>query len=181
MENRQLNIHNKTIESVKNGNARAMHTLYQQYSKAMFNVCIRMTNSREDAEDILQEAFTDAFQNINSYAYEASFGAWLKRIVVNKCINALKKQRVDLILTDIDYEVVTDEEVDYSMIELQVERVNQAITELPDGYKLVCTLYLIEGYDHKEIAQILNISESTSKSQYMRAKKKLKQIIVNYG
>ena len=181
MENKQLNIHNKTIEQAKNRNAKALHTLYKQYSRAMFNVCIRMTNSYEDAEDILQDAFTDAFQKLDSYAYESSFGSWLKRIVINKCINALKKKEIDLVFSDTENENITEYEVDYSNIDLQVEQIKLSINKLPDGYKLVCTLYLIEGYDHKEIAQILNISESTSKSQYMRAKKKLKQIIVNYG
>lgn len=144
----------------------------------MFNVCMRMTNSREDAEDILQDAFTDAFQNLDSFKRKSSFGAWLKRIVVNKCINAIKKRSVDIILTDTLNEAAEVKDIEFDNIDLKVEKVNKALTKLPDGYRLILTLYLFEGYDHQEISQILNISESTSKSQYMRAKKKIKEIIL---
>lgn len=171
-------ITNKYIERAKKGNGKALHILYEQYSKAMFNICVRMSSSFEDAEDILQEAFTDAFLNLHTYAYDASFGAWLKKIVINKCINALKKKRKELVFTNSNEEIVANEETNYNSLELEVEKVHKAIMKLPSGYKIVCSLYLLEGYDHREIAQILDISESTSKSQYMRAKKKLKEILV---
>ena len=178
LEETRFNIPDRTIEKARKGNARAMYSLYTQYSKAMFNVCMRMTNSREDAEDILQDAFTDAFQNLDSFKRKSSFGAWLKRIVVNKCINAIKKRSVDLILTDTLNEAAEVKDIEFDNIDLKVEKVNKALTKLPDGYRLILTLYLFEGYDHQEISQILNISESTSKSQYMRAKKKIKEIIL---
>ncbi|MDA3893346.1 MAG: sigma-70 family RNA polymerase sigma factor [Salinivirgaceae bacterium] len=177
MEISQHNILGNTIERAKKGNAKAMQTLYNEYAKAMFNICMRMTNSREDAEDILQEAFTNAFQNLSSYKYEATFGAWLKRIVVNRCINTLNRRKVELIFNDTENETISDEDIDYSSIELQVAKVHKAIMELPDGYRLVCSLYLLEGYDHKEIAQILDINESTSKSQYMRGKKRILEML----
>lgn len=177
MELEQSKITNKYIERAQRGNGKAMKILYDQYAKAMFNICIRMSNSIEDAEDILQEAFTDAFLNINSYAFNATFGAWLKRIVINKCINALKKKKVELVLTNTDEDTLASDETNYDTLDLQVEKIHSAIMKLPDGYKIVCSLYLLEGYDHKEIAQILDISESTSKSQYMRAKSKLKQMM----
>lgn len=182
LKSTQSKITEKYIEKAQRGNSKAMKVLYEQYSKAMFNICVRMSNSFEDAEDILQEAFTDAFLNINSYNFEASFGSWIKRIVINKCINALKKKKVDIVLTDKDETNLVSDEVDYGNINFQVEQVHNAIAKLPEGYKVVCSLYLLEGYDHKEIAQILNIAESTSKSQYMRAKKKLIELIkVNHG
>jgi len=93
LENKQNIILNNTIEKAKKGSSKAMHLIYKQYAKAMYSTCIRMSNSKEDAEDILQESFTNAFQNLNSYAYQASFGTWLKRIVVNNCINASNKKK----------------------------------------------------------------------------------------
>lgn len=180
LKTKQINIAYNIIEKAKKGNNKALKSIYDDYSKAMFNICIRMSNSLEDAEDLLQEAFTDAFLKLDSYLHEASFGAWLKRIVINKCINALQKKNIDLILSDKETETVCLEETDYSDVDLKVEQVNKAIMELPTGYKVICNLYLLEGYDHREIAQILDISESTSKSQYMRGKKKLKEILLNH-
>jgi RNA polymerase sigma-70 factor (ECF subfamily) len=139
-----------------------------------------MMNNQPESEDILQEAFTEAFINLDTFRYESSFGAWLKRIVVNRCINHMKKRKVDLYLTDNlkgnDYYEEEESERDYK---LEVTRVQKAVELLPDGYRVILTLYLFEGYDHLEIAQILNISESTSKSQYLRAKKKVLDILKN--
>jgi RNA polymerase sigma-70 factor (ECF subfamily) len=168
----------KIIEQAKGGNGKAMQTLYNEYSRAMFSTCMRMSNTREDAEDLLQESFIDAFQHLDTFAYEASFGTWLKRIVINRCINALKKKKIDFVLEANIEDANIDEEIDYTDINFQVNKINKAIMDLPNGYKVICSLYLLEGYDHKEIAQILNIHESTSKTQYMRAKKKLKQVLL---
>lgn len=143
----------------------------------MFNVSMRMCDSREDAEDVLQEAFTAAFQNLHTYAHEAAFGAWLKRIVVNRCINSLNKKKEDWILSDEELPVAEEDEIDFSTIEFKVEQVNQAIMTLPDGYRIITSLYLLEGYDHNEIAAIMDISVSTSKSQYMRAKRKIREAL----
>lgn len=140
-----------------------------------------MTNHQEEAEDVLQEAFTYAFRRLASFRFESSFGAWLKRIVVNTCINHLKKKRVDLVYTQEDYQydaaTPEDEVVDYGSIKMEVKRVLDAMRKLPDGYRVIISLYLLEGYDHREISEIMNISESTSKSQYLRAKKKIKEIL----
>lgn len=147
----------------------------------MFNICFRMTNQFEEAEDVLQEAFAYAFNKLSSFRYESSFGAWLKRIVVNTCINHLKKRKVDLFYTEKNFESVPDEEVvDYGEIQLEVEKVRRAMEKLSDGYRIIFSLYLLEGYDHKEIAEIMHITESTSKSQFLRAKKKIKEIIEDY-
>jgi RNA polymerase sigma-70 factor (ECF subfamily) len=140
-----------------------------------------MINQQEEAEDVLQEAFTYAFMRLSSFRFESSFGAWLKRIVVNTCINQLKKRRLELVYTDSTYDVLPEEEViDYGEINFEVEKVRKAIEKLPEGYRVVFSLYLLEGYDHKEIAEIMNISESTSKSQFLRAKKKIKEIIESH-
>ena len=171
-------IHREIIELSKEGNPRAQYQLYKLYAKAMFNICVRMLNNKEEAEDLLQESFTDAFMKLNSFRYESSFGAWLKRIVINKCINAIQKKKVDLVFRDFPVEPVAgDEAVDYSGIEMDVRRIHRAVEKLPDGYRVIFSLYALEGYDHGEISQILKISESTSKSQYLRAKQKIKELI----
>jgi RNA polymerase sigma factor (sigma-70 family) len=171
-------IHREIIELSKEGNPKAQFQLYKLYSKAMFNICRRMLNNREEAEDLLQESFTDAFMKLGTFRYESSFGTWMKRIVINKCINSIQKKKVDLVLSEQQVEAADPEEtVDYSRIEMDVRKIHHAMEELPDGYRVIFSLYAMEGYDHTEIAQILGISESTSKSQYLRAKQKIRDII----
>jgi len=139
-------------------------------------------NTREEAEDILQEAFTEAFIKLDSFRFDSSFGAWLKRIVVNKCINALKKRKVELIFTEniADNEMYEGNE-DTDIKSLHVKDIINAMEKLPMGYRVIFSLYLLEGYDHSEIAQIMGITESTSKSQFSRAKIKIKEILKNYN
>jgi RNA polymerase sigma-70 factor (ECF subfamily) len=173
-------IHREIIELSKEGNPKAQFQLYKLYSKAMFNICVRMLNNKEEAEDLLQESFTDAFMKLNSFRYESSFGAWLKRIVINKCINAINKKKIDLVFPDNPIEPdAGDEGVDYSGIDMDVRRIHHAVEKLPDGYRVIFSLYALEGYDHGEISQIMNIAESTSKSQYLRAKQKIKELLKN--
>ena len=169
------------IESCMKGDVRAQYQLYSLYSRAMYNICYRMTNQKEEAEDLLQESFTYAFGKLGSFRFESSFGAWLKRIVVNTCINHLKKKRVDLVYTEQhnDPPSAEDEPIDYGEIKFKVEGVMKAIEKLPEGYRIVFSLYLLEGYDHKEISEILGIKESTSKSQFLRAKLKIKEILMS--
>jgi RNA polymerase sigma-70 factor (ECF subfamily) len=163
------------------GDVRAQYQLYTLYSKAMYNICYRMTNQKEEAEDMLQESFSYAFSKLGSFRFESSFGAWLKRIVVNTCINHLKKKRVDLVYTEHQSDPISaDESVDYGEIRFQVKRVMKALEKLPEGYRIVFSLYLLEGYDHKEIAEILGVTESTSKSQFLRAKQKIKLMLMSY-
>jgi len=155
----------------------AQYTLYNQYSKAMFNLAYRILNNREDSEDILQDSFTDAFRNLSSFRFESTFGAWLKTIVINKCINQLKKRKAEFATENVPEKATIEAENNDEGFKKDIDKVFRAIEILPDGYRVVFTLYLMEGYDHSEIANILGISESTSKSQYMRAKSKLKQLL----
>jgi RNA polymerase sigma-70 factor (ECF subfamily) len=174
----QVDIHRDIIEKSKRGNSRAQYELYSLYSRAMFNICLRMMNSREEAEDLLQEAFSEAFYKLASFRYDSTFGAWLKRIVVNKCINELKRRKADLQFFE-DMTPFNDHDDDHDDYApgLSVEKIRAAMVHLPKGSKVIFSLYLLEGYDHKEISTILNISESNSKSQYMRAKRKIKEIL----
>ena len=149
----------------------------------MFNICRRMLNSVEEAEDLLQESFTDAFLKLDSFRYESSFGAWIKRIVINKCINHIHKRKVELIYPENigQMDAAEDETVDYENIEMDVKRVHKAVEQLPEGYRVIFSLYAMEGYDHTEISKILGVSESTSKTQYFRAKQKIKEILKSNG
>jgi RNA polymerase sigma factor (sigma-70 family) len=173
-------IHKDIIELSKARNSQAQYQLYQLYAKAMYNICYRMMNNREEAEDMLQESFAEAFMSIDTFRFESSFGAWLKRITVNKCINALKKRKAELVYTDklSDNHTETDE---FDPQGITTEQVQKAMEELPEGYRIVFSLFLLEGYDHGEIGQILGIAESTSKSQYMRARQKIQNILIQKG
>jgi RNA polymerase sigma-70 factor (ECF subfamily) len=175
-----VHIHKDFIEKSKNGDRKSQFELYKLYAKAMFNILVRMLNNREEAEDLLQEAFTEAFKNLNSFRYESTFGAWLKRIVVNKCINELKRRKTELVLVEDVIEVFDGFEEDEKTeedIKYEVEKIRKAVEKLPDGYRVIFSLYLLEGYDHSEISEILGISESTSKSQFLRAKAKVKELL----
>lgn len=166
------------------GDPAAQYDLYRLYSKSMFNTALRICASREEAEDVLQEAFLSAFQNIGAYRGDATFGAWLKRIVVNKAISAVRKNERAMLLQAEHGESAPDEPEDNGVLQLNVGRIKAAMKELPPGFRSVLSLYLFEGYDHKEIADILGITESTSKSQYKRAKDKLRELLekeVKYG
>jgi RNA polymerase sigma factor (sigma-70 family) len=174
----QADITRDIIERSKKGNRQAQYQLYQQYSKAMFNVCCRMMNDREDAEDMLQESFSEAFRRLDSFRHESTFGAWLKMIVINRCINEIKRKKAQLEFFD-DMSPFEDEEdkADDQPPGLSPEKIKLAMAELPKGSRMIFSLYLLEGYDHQEISEILNISESNSKTQYMRAKQRIKEIL----
>ena len=144
----------------------------------MYNVGYRITGNEADAEDVLQEAFISAFRNLESYRGDASFGSWIKKIVINKAINLLKKRKLEMMPEGEDLEMPAEEPGDEYMPELSVDRVRQTIQQLPDGYRSVLSLYLLEGYDHQEIGEIMGITESTSKSQLNRAKNKLKELLL---
>lgn len=170
-------IHKELIELSKAGNSRAQYRLYQLYAKAMYNICYRMMNNRQEAEDMLQETFSEVFLRLESFRFESTFGAWLKRITVNKCINALKRKKAELVLTENLSDQHCLAESDEEIPGLSVELVQKAMEQLPEGYRVIFSLYLLEGYDHTEIAQIMGITEATSKSQYSRAKQRVKELL----
>lgn len=168
-------MHEDLIARCKTGDRDAHFRLYKLYSRSMYNVSYRITGREADAEDALQEAFISAFKNLGSYRADATFGAWLKRIVVNKAINILKKRRHEWMPESEHWDVAEEEAPGNYKDGLSIEQVKKAIEELPDGYRSVLSLYLLEGYDHQEIAEIMGITESTSKSQLNRAKGKLRE------
>ncbi len=162
-------------DSIK-GDAAAQRKLYYRYAKGMLNVAYRIVGNKEDAKDVLQDAFIKAFGNLAGLKNHQGFAAWLKRIIVNTSINHIKRK--GLLLVDFKDEIavnIPETEITYN--EIEIEHVKSALMELPEGYRAVLTLYLIEGYDHQEISEILGISKSTSLTQYSRGKKKLINIL----
>ena len=140
----------------------------------MYNICLRMVGAQVEAEDVMQEAFLKAFTKIDTYQGVVSFGAWLKKIVINRSLDHLKKRKVKF--EELNEKIPDEEPVNIEISEIQMEKLKNAIQQLPDGYRVVLSLYLLEGYDHEEIAQILGITNVSSRSQYMRAKLKLREL-----
>ena len=156
----------------------AQRELYNRYSPKMLSVCYRFAQNRDDAEDMLQEGFIRVFTQIGSFRNSGSFEGWIRRIIVHTCINFLKKHKK--FNESIDLAYVTDIQVKEDTIPslMLVRQVIECIRLLPVGYRTVLNLYAIEGYSHKEISQMLDIEESTSRSQCTRAKTMLETILI---
>ncbi len=170
------NIHQDLIDGCLSGDQKAQFQIYKLYYKAMFNTSLRIVNDTMEAEDIMQESFLSAFEKIDTYSGTVSFGAWLKKIVINRSLDTLNKRKA--IFEDIDTHIglrdSSSEETSHKEeLDVRIEAVKDAINRLPDGYRVILSLYLLEGYDHDEIGEILNINSSTSRSQLSRAKQKL--------
>ena len=165
------------VTACKANNRKAQMELYRKYCDGMFIVAMRYLRNEADAEDMVQEAFIKAFQKLDQFRGEVTFGAWLKRIVINRCLDFLKTQKERLIaLNEGHIHIVEDE--DWTVEDtVSVEQVKKAMDELPDKYKYVVQLYLIEGYDHSEIAEILQITPTNCRSRLLRGKGYLKKIL----
>ncbi len=163
-----LDIDGQIIERCKKGEVKAQFLLYRKYSKAMYNIAIRFLNNKMDAEDVLQESFVTAFEKLDDLTSNNAFAGWLKRIVINNCIAFIKKNR--FVFDDIEdhypVELVDDPESD---LNIDPAIVHNSIKELPSGGRTILVLHALEGFKHREIAEMLGISESTSKTQYKRA------------
>ena len=168
------------IEKCKQNNRKAQLQLYNQYCQGMYIVANRFLKNADDAEDVVQEAFIKAFTKLHQYKAEVTFGAWLKRIVVNKSIDFLKSKKQQLVaLNEVHLKVVDTYEDDKWLVDdaMTLNDVKKAMEALPEKYKYVVMLYLIEGYDHQEISEILNISEVASRTQLSRGKSKLQELL----
>ncbi|MEL6671498.1 MAG: RNA polymerase sigma factor [Bacteroidota bacterium] len=165
------------VRAGRKGDESAYYQLYQRYARAMLNAAYRILNHREEAEDALQEAFVKAFRQLPSYQGQASFGSWLKRIVIHTAIDHLRRRKSWLTWDEQEVEIVAEAPESKTHINLDLDRAYAALQQLPDGYRTVFSLYVLEGYDHQEIADILGISYATSNSQLSRAKKKLRALL----
>jgi RNA polymerase sigma factor (sigma-70 family) len=176
-----VNIHEDLIVKCMKGEKLAQFELYKIYYKAMFNTAMRITNHTHEAEDVVQESFLTVFEKMGEYKKEVSFGAWLKRIVINRSIDLLRERKIsfssldemDLEISDSIEDINNDDKLE------RIKRIKLALFALPEGYRVILSLYLLEGYDHEEISGILHISSSTSRSQLARAKQKLLELLKN--
>jgi len=170
--------HLDLVEACKRGDQKAQFELYRLYNAAMYNTTLRIVGDSDDAEDVMQEAFLKAFEKLDTYRGAVSFGAWLKRIVINKALDFLRVKKEQLSLEDAgEVGEMVDEPIDTGEVEYRAEEIKKAIYDLPEGYRVVLSLILLEGYDHEEVSAILNISNATSRTQYHRAKKRLIELL----
>lgn len=168
------NIHQGLIDGCREGDRKAQFSIYKLYYKTMYNSALRILNDSAEAEDIMQESFLDAFQKINQYGGLVSFGSWLKRIVINKSIDALKKAKDFNTIEEDEFDIPESVEEDYlEVLSYKIKNIRKAIENLPYDYRLIISLFLLEGYDHEEISKILGISYNLSRTRFSRAKKKL--------
>jgi RNA polymerase sigma factor (sigma-70 family) len=169
------------VQQCINGDSRAYKMVYDNYSKAMYNIALRIVGKVADAEDVLQDAFIDAFGQLKSFRGTSTFGAWLKQIVVYKSLNYIKKQK--LVFAEFDdaqsANISESDSVNEQAFSYNVELIKNKINELPTGYRAVLSLHLIDGYGQEEIATMLEVTHSTIRTQYLRAKQKLFQLIKN--
>ncbi len=177
---KENNLHiNQLLERCKKGDNTAQMQIYKDYYRAMYNTSLRILKDEFEAEDIMQEAFLTAFTKLDTFIGEVTFGAWLKRIVINKSLTQLKKNNK---YKDVKMEVIKDtsieieDAIDYTS--LHASKVLERLNSLKDNYRVVLTLNLIEGYDYEEIAQILGYTNENVRTTISRAKKKLKQQLV---
>jgi RNA polymerase sigma-70 factor (ECF subfamily) len=169
----QINI----IEDCKANNRKAQLKLYKQYCDGMFWVAMRFLKNTDDAQDVIQESFIKAFQKIHQYKGDVTFGAWLKRIVINKSIDFLKAKQLKIVELEEGYMHVAADE-DWSVEEgISIDEVKQAMDNLPDKYKYVVMMFLMEGFDHSEISEVLNITQSACRTRLLRGKGLLKELL----
>ena len=179
MEDAYFNIHQEIIDACKAGDRNAQFRIYKLYYKAMYNTSLRIVNDTMEAEDIMQEAFLLAFQRIHTYTGQGSFGSWLKRIIINKSLDALRKRKIQSVSIEdekLEFPDITEENKEEEL-QLQVSEVKEAISELPEEYRLIITLFLLEQYSHEEISEMLNISNNLSRTRLLRAKQKVLKIL----
>ncbi|MFC2107602.1 RNA polymerase sigma factor [Bacteroidota bacterium] len=176
---RLKNIHQELIDACRHNERKAQFEIYKLYYKAMYNTSLRIIGNRTDAEDIMQESFLDAFRKIDTYNEESSFGAWLKRIVINKSIDALKKSQDFKEIIENEDQISNNlfDEDPVEILSWKVENIRQAIENLSDRYRVILSLYLLEGYDHEEISLILDMKHGAVRTKYSRARQKLLQEI----
>ena len=168
---------NKLIKGCLIGDQKAQMHLYDKYCNAMYNISCRYLQNDEDAKDAMQEGFIKAYANIANYKNDFSFGAWLKRIIINQCIDVLKKRKIEYRSIDSEsLHMIDDDDWDMDIAISKTQIINE-IEQLAEKYKLVLKLYLLEGYDHEEISQILRIPIKTSRTHLRRGRLQLKELL----
>ncbi len=170
-----INIHQDLLDRCLLGDQSAQFEIYRLYYKSMYNSSLRIVGIPEEAEDIMQESFLAAFLKLKYYSVEVSFGAWLKKIVINRSLDELRKRKV--LFEELHAELPVEDELYSDADAVTVEEIKSAINLLSDGYRTILSLILLEGYDHEEVSEILGIKNVTSRTQYSRARQKLREIL----
>jgi len=173
--NKYINIHQDLLDRCHDGDKKAQFEIYRLYYKSMYNSSLRIVGIPEEAEDIMQESFLTAFRKLKTYSGDVSFGAWLKKIVINRSLDALRKRKA--IFEELHAELPVANEPESEIESITVEEVKSAIDTLSDGYRTILSLILLEGYDHEEVSEILGIKNVTSRTQFSRARQRLKEIL----
>jgi len=173
--NKFINIHQDLLDRCLQGDQSAQFEIYRLYYKSMYNSSLRIVGIPEEAEDIMQESFLAAFRKLKYYSGEVSFGAWLKKIVINRSLDELRKRKV--LFEELHAELPVEDELYSDADAVTVEEIKSAINLLSDGYRTILSLILLEGYDHEEVSEILGIKNVTSRTQYSRARQKLREIL----
>lgn len=177
MDSGSLSLQEYLVIKGQEGDRRAINELYRLYAKAMYNICRRMMGDEEEARDALQDAFIDAFSHLDKLQQPKTFPAWIKRVVVNQCINALRKKRLLTVSIDDRHEWADDNDDDDYYTRIEAGKILNALDKISDGCRTIINLYLFEGFDHAEIGLILGISESASKAQYCKGKARIRELL----
>ena len=175
MGKKYINIHQDLLDRCLNGDQSAQFEIYRLYYKSMYNSSLRIVGISEEAEDIMQESFLAAFRKLKYYTGDVSFGAWLKKIVINRSLDILRKRKV--LFEELHAELPVEDEIHSEADTITAEEIKSAINLLSDGYRTILSLILLEGYDHEEVSEILGIKNVTSRTQYSRARQKLREIL----
>lgn len=174
-----INMQSELLEGCRRNNRKSQLQVYNLYYKAMFNTAFRIVKNSAEAEDIMQEAFLTAFRKIEDYKGDATLGAWLKRIVVNRAIDQFNKKQQLVSLDEVsDIPAIEDNNENYlEILSYKIDQIRFGIERLPDDDRIVLSLFLLEGYDHDEISEILNISNNASRTRFSRAKQRLRELL----
>ena len=177
-----MTVESKIVEGCIAGKRKFQNQLYRRYASTMLGICLRYSSNVAEAEDILQDGFIKVFKYIKSFRQEGSFEGWIKRIMINTAITHFNKKRkiqfVDEDISENEWKIVEAKQVTESYKGIEPKVVMDIIQKLPEGYRMVLNLYAFEGYTHKEISEILNVSENTSKSQLFKARKQIRNKLI---
>jgi RNA polymerase sigma-70 factor (ECF subfamily) len=176
LKNQSIHIHQQLLDRCKKGESRAQFEIYQLYYKPMYTSSLRIVGVAAVAEDIMQESFLAAFRKLDSWRGEVTFGAWLKKIVINRSLDYLRKQKVEF--EELKQNLPIAEEEDPEIENITIEEVKSAISLLPDGYRAILSLILFEGFNHEEASHLLGIQNVSSRTQFLRARRKLQEILI---
>lgn len=178
MEKSGTNRNIELIEQCRKGDQKAQMKIYDLYYKQMYNTSLRIVNDPMEAEDIMQESFLTAFRKIKTYTAEGAFGGWLKKIVINNSLDALKSKKIFSSIEDDRYNLPEEDFTrETEENKYLIDEINKAVNQLKEDDRIVLSLFLLEGYDHEEISSILDISYNAARTRYSRAKARLLKIL----